>query len=448
MVPCSAGASHAKPMPARPPNPPFPRDWTPAISISTLLSHRNTQFLTASMAIGTLYTATAVAAGSAAGSSIAGGKKLRSVSIMANLKQQGKRKEESTLSSSTIHTAELLASRFGLEMAVAGLERLFLQSGAYPPDGLGFGGRRRPIRVAYQGVPGSYCHEAAVASFASASAVEAFASGIRMEDAFSVLESGSADRAIVPSENSIDGPIDRNFDLLLRHPDVRITGEIIVPVNHCLLASPSVGISDLRCIVSHPQALGHCERRLRSLDLEVEEVADAAEAARAVAEDRICDTAVIGSRMAAKEFGLRVLEPSFQDVEGNFNRFLQLGVDVGSVSGDVAGKGNWKTTVAFSLEQGVSGLFEALWIFNSRGVRVTKVDHRPNRASPVRLVNRSGDASVVQFDYIFMVDVEGSESDPAVAAAIGRLEETAGFVRVLGSYACTTAAAAAAGGQT
>lgn len=388
------------------------------------------------MAVCTLHTATAVAAGSAG---IAGGNKSRSVHITSNLKQQGKKKHDIPLSySSTIHTSELLASRFGLEMAVAGLERLFLQSGAYPPEDLGFGFRRRPIRVAYQGVPGSYCHEAAVASFSSA--VDAFASGVHMEDAFSVLESGTADRAIIPSENSIDGPIDRNLDLLLRHPDVRITGEIIVPVNHCLLASPAVAISDLRCVVSHPQALGHCERKLRSLDLEVEEVADAAEAARTVAEDRICDTAVIGSRMAAKEFGLRVLEPSFQDVEGNYNRFLQLGVGNDSVAGDNVAGGTWKTTVAFSLEQGVSGLFEAMWIFNSRGVRVTKVDHRPNRANPVRVVNRSGDAGVVQFDYVFVVDLEGRETDSGVAAAIGRLGETAGFVRVLGSYACTTSA--------
>lgn len=384
------------------------------------------------MEIGTLsLTSPLAAVGSTAGS-----KKRRTITVRANLKQQRKGKEDSTLTSSTLHAAEVLASRLGLDIAVAELERIFLQPGADPPDFRRSGDRRRPIRVAYQGVRGSYCHEAATASFPSSAAVEAFPSGFRMEDAFSALESGSADRAIIPAENSVDGPIDRNFDLLLRHPAVQITGELVVPVNHCLLAAPGVKISDLRRIVSHPQALGHCEQRLRSLDLEVVEVADAAEAAQAVAEDRIRDTAVIGSRIAAKEFGLRVMEQSFHDEGGNYNRFLQLGMGVGT---PYYGE-NRKTTVAFSLEKGVSGLFQALWVFESRGIRVTKVDHRPNKANPVRLVNRTGYGKVVQMDYVFVVDVDGSESDPSVAAAIGGLEEISGFVRVLGSYACTCSA--------
>ncbi|KAI0504480.1 hypothetical protein KFK09_015432 [Dendrobium nobile] len=385
------------------------------------------------MAIGTLsHTSPVAASGSAAGS-----RKPRTIYVRANLKQHRKGKEANCpLSSSTMHTAEVLASRLGLDIAVAELERLFSQPGADPPDyGLN-GGHRRPIRVAYQGVRGSYCHEAATTSFPSAAAVEAFPSGFWMEDAFSTLESGSADRAIIPAENSLDGPIDRNLDLLLRHPAIRITGELVVPVNHCLLAAPGVEISDLRRIVSHRQALGHCERRLQSLDLEVEEVDDAAEAARAVAEDRIRDTAVIGSRIAAKEFGLRIMEQSFHDEGGNYNRFLQLGVGDGPIH---CGEKR-KTTVAFSLEKGVSGLFRALWVFESRGIRVTKVDHRPNRANPVRLVSRDGGGEVAQMDYVFVVDVEGGESDRRVAAAVAGLGEISGFVRVLGSYACTCGA--------
>ncbi|PKA51508.1 Arogenate dehydratase/prephenate dehydratase 2, chloroplastic [Apostasia shenzhenica] len=358
-------------------------------------------------------------------------------STMANLKQQRRGTEAERTFSSPILTAEVLASRLGLEMAVAGLERIFHQPGDDPPASAGTSSRR-PIRVAYQGVLGSYCHEAAAVSFPSAAAVEAFPCGARMDAAFSALEDGSADRAVVPAENSLDGPIVRNLDLLLRYPAVRICGELVVPVNHCLLAAPGADLADLRRVVSHPQALRHCDRRIESLDLYVEEVADAAEAARAVAEDGIRDTAVIGSRMAAKEFGLRVLEPNFQDDAGNYTRFLQLSMSAGTASGNVVpGGGARKTTVAFSLEKGVSDLCRAMSFFENRGVPVTRVDHRPNRANPVRFENRTGLGSVVQMDYVFLVDVEGSESDRAVAAAVARLEETAVFVRVLGSYGST-----------
>ncbi|KAG0470615.1 hypothetical protein HPP92_017315 [Vanilla planifolia] len=354
------------------------------------------------------------------------------VRIWANIKQTRKEKDEKRTFCSPMLTAEVLASRLGLEMAVADLERLFLHPGANLPGISGAGGRR-PVRVAYQGVPGSYCHEAAAVFFPSSAApIEAFPSGIWMEDVFSALEDGSADRAVVPAENSLDGPIDRNIDLLLRHPAVRIVGEVVVPVNHCLLAASGVEIADLRHVVSHPQALVHCNGRIRSLDLTIEEVADAAEAARAVAEHRIRDTAVIGSRMAAREFGLRVLEPYFQDEAGNYNRFLQLAVGPLPETSH-----NRKSTVAFSLEKGVSGLSEAMWAFESRGVPVIRVDHRPNKSDPIRFVDRAGFGKVARMDYVFVVDVEGSETDPGVVAAIARLEEIAGFARVLGSYSCT-----------
>ncbi|XP_039118417.1 arogenate dehydratase 3, chloroplastic-like [Dioscorea cayenensis subsp. rotundata] len=338
-------------------------------------------------------------------------------------------------SKSPMRTAEELASLLGLEMAVAGLERLFRESD--PPVSPGHHGR--PVRVAYQGVRGSYCQEAATMAFPpSFLASEAFPC-VNMEDAFSALEDRTADRAVVPAENSLDGPIDRNLDLLLRHPAVRIVGELILPVNHCLLSLPGVQRSGLRRVVSHPQALSHCAEGLRALGVEVEEVSNAAEAAQFVAENRIADTAVIGSEIAASEFGLQVLERNFQDRRaGNYNRFLQLGMGLGSKTCSPPPRssgGAHKTTVAFSLERGVSDLFQAMWAFESRGVRVTRVQHRPNRSNPVRLVQRDGVVGATRyFDYVFIVDVEGSDSHVGVQAAINQLRAIAGFVRVLGSY--------------
>ncbi|ONK62992.1 uncharacterized protein A4U43_C07F10270 [Asparagus officinalis] len=252
-----------------------------------------------------------------------------------------------------------------------------------------------------------------------------------MEDAFSALEDFSADRAVVPAENSVDGPIDRNLDLLLRHEDVNIVGELVLPVNHCLLSLPGVKISGVRRVVSHPQALSHCKRRLEELNVEIDEVDSAADAAKFVAENGIGDTtAVIGSKVAAGEFGLQVLEHNFQDPTVNFNRYLQLGLGSGSA---IRPGETRKTTVAFTLDSGVSDLFRAMWIFEVRGVRVTRVEHRPNRANPIRTVEKET-GKAVKLDYVFVLDLEGCGSDPKVKAALTGLAEIAGFVRVLGSY--------------
>ncbi|XP_008811651.1 arogenate dehydratase/prephenate dehydratase 6, chloroplastic-like [Phoenix dactylifera] len=340
-----------------------------------------------------------------------------------------------------------MASKLGLEITITDLERLFRQApGGHPPPPAAADadqGGRPPVRVAYQGGRGSYCQEAAAKAFPpSSSWKQLIIPCSEMEEAFAALEDGAADRAVVPAENSVDGPVPRNLDLLLRHPRVCIVGELVLPVNHCLLSLPHAPRSALRRVVSHPQAISHCRDRLRALHLRVEEVASAADAARFVAENRIADTAVIGSQIAAHEFGLRILENNLQDLASNFNRFLQLGL-TGSTGAVVVepnldnNNNNHKTTVAFSLERGVSDLFRAMWIFESRGVRVTRVDHRPNRSSPVRVEERDEAGEIARFDYVFVLDLEGTASDPNVEAALAGLKEIAGFARVLGSYRCT-----------
>ncbi|OVA13488.1 Prephenate dehydratase [Macleaya cordata] len=398
---------------------------------------------------------------------------------------------------------EIGSATFAHDVAVLELERLFFREdkhhlqlcGPYTPShSTGFS--RRPVRVAYQGVRGSYCQEAALKAFSSISNIESFAACNTMEDAFQALEDKSAQRAIVPVENSIDGTIDRNLDLLLRHDEVAIVGELILPVNHCLLAVPGTSKSQLKRIVSHPQALSHCKSKLHqlgleTLDLEVDEVQNSADAARFVSENRIYDTAVIGSRMAAKEFNLQILEQNLQDdSNGNFNRFLQLGLREGCCSslhvqeedeeeqimmmrrkrrngsankyfGGGRKKKKKMTTVAFSLEKGVSDLFRALGIFERENIMVTRVEQRPNRSNPVKMVvaeKKSGNHHPHHrylFDYVFILDLEldvslGNHDDDdddewllqcslnhcKLKTALSLLEEISGFIRVLGSYTC------------
>ncbi|KAG6534273.1 arogenate dehydratase/prephenate dehydratase 6, chloroplastic-like [Zingiber officinale] len=363
-----------------------------------------------------------------------------SVAVAAKLnqnKQQTERRNEAAWPFEMM--ANDLASRLGHDIADAHLERLFSKQvvgGSSPPPG-----RdpfcRRPARVAYQGSRGSYCQEVAARAFPSSAAAATLLPCFLMEDAFTALEDLTADCAVVPFENSLDGPIDRNLDLLLRHPSVRILAELVLPVNHCLLSLSGASKSALRRVVSHPQVLSHCRRSLEALDLKVDEVTSTADAALFVAENQVADTAVIGSRIAAREFGLRVLDPNFQDLQvaGNFNRFFQLGLSTAAETAYSA-PGKKKTTLAFALDGGPSDLFSAMWIFERHGVRVARVDHRPNRERPLRIVDVAGE-KVAYLDYVFVMDVEGSASDAAVEAAIARLTEIATFTRVLGSYSCT-----------
>ncbi|XP_057831427.1 arogenate dehydratase/prephenate dehydratase 2, chloroplastic [Cryptomeria japonica] len=247
-----------------------------------------------------------------------------------------------------------------------------------------------------------------------------------MDSAFDALESGSVDRAVVAVENSLDGVVGRNYDLLLRHQNIHIAGEVLLKVNHCLLGLN--GINGVRRVLGHPQALSHCQRRLQTLNATVEAVDCAAEAARLVVEGECYDVAVICSGVAGRVFGLRVLEPAMQDDDDNFTRFLVLAKHLPVAS--EASDRTCKTTVAFSVE--TASLFKAVEIFERRGLRVVKIESRPRREKPLR----DGVGGFKYFEYVFVVDLEGSVADPAMEGALFDLEQIAGRVRVMGNYSC------------
>lgn len=132
----------------------------------------------------------------------------------------------------------------------------------------------------------------------------------RMEEAFAALKGRSADAVVVTTENSPDGPVHRNLDLFLRHPNIRIYAELVLLVNRCLLGLRHG--SSLRYVVNHLQALSHCSSKLTDLDFEVEDLMCAADTVCLLAERRLTGTTDIGSRVAAREFGPQLLESTAQ----------------------------------------------------------------------------------------------------------------------------------------
>src|ERR1044072_2076584 len=80
--------------------------------------------------------------------------------------------------------------------------------------------------------------------------------------AVSAVEKGLAAEAVLPIENSIEGSVTPNLDLLIHETPLRITGELMLPVRHFLVTRPGVTLRDITVVSSHPQALGQCRRFL------------------------------------------------------------------------------------------------------------------------------------------------------------------------------------------
>lgn len=283
------------------------------------------------------------------------------------------------------------------------------------------------LRVAYQGVPGAYSEAAAGKAYPNCEAIPCD----QFEVAFQAVELWIADRAVLPVENSLGGSIHRNYDLLLRHR-LHIVGEVQLPVHHCLLALPGVRKEYLTRVISHPQALAQCELTLTKLGLTVarEAVDDTAGAAEYIAANNLRDTAAIASARAADLYGLQILEEGIQDDSSNVTRFVMLAREPIIPRTDRP----FKTSIVFAHDKGTSVLFKVLSAFAFRNISLTKIESRPHRNRPIRLVDDENVGTAKHFEYMFYVDFEASMADVRAQNALAEVQEFTSFLRVLGSY--------------
>ncbi len=270
------------------------------------------------------------------------------------------------------------------------------------------------MKVAFQGERGAYSEAAAIAFFGA----EISPVACRTFDAvFAAIVSGECKRGIVPIENSLAGSIHRNYDLLQRHT-LSIVGEHIFRVQHCLIAHPGATLSDIRKIISHPQALAQCEGHIDKLGLECEPWYDTAGAVKSLRDVGRRDHAAIASRRAAEVYKMQILASGIEDVAANYTRFLAL-----ARQAETPTDASTKTSIAFTLPQGGAtpgSLFRAIGVFAMRDINLTKIESRPTPTET--------------FNYMFYLDFEGSQDEPRCARALDHLREMATDVRVFGSY--------------
>eukprot|EP00262_Sarcandra_glabra_P015844 TRINITY_DN498_c0_g1_i2.p1 TRINITY_DN498_c0_g1~~TRINITY_DN498_c0_g1_i2.p1 ORF type:complete len:381 (-),score=-3.40 TRINITY_DN498_c0_g1_i2:273-1304(-) len=289
-------------------------------------------------------------------------------------------------------------------------------------------------RVAYQGVPGAYSEFAAKTASPNCTPLPCRS----LPDTITAVETGRADRAVLPVESTMEGTTLRNYDLLLQH-NLHIVQEINLYVHYCLLAMPGVRKAELKRVISHPMALAHCDRSLTMLGLHSEPVDDTAGAVELLLSRRMLDTAAIASSRAALLYGLDVLAHGFQDESWNVTRFLILSKDRPSQRRN---SGGLKTSMVVAHHGGdtLSVLMRVLSAFSSRDISLTKLEFYPSDHShgPIAILDVNGGGCVKEFLRVLYVDFDGSIDDPTVQSAVAELMGFSLFVRVLGCYAADT----------
>ena len=276
---------------------------------------------------------------------------------------------------------------------------------------------QRLMRLGYLGPQGTFSEEAALSVPGARDAELVALRTVR--DTVMAVHDGTVDRAIVPIENSLEGPIGVTLDTLAEEHDVTIVGELVLAVSPCLIAREPIDLDAIERVVSHPQPLAQCARFLRDnlADAEIASAASTAEAVRIVVADP-APWAALGTRRAAELYGAVVLADGVEDEPGNATRFVWLARE--PLEHDATRPA--KTSLAFwgSGDDSPGWLVRCLSEFAFRGVNLTKIESRPLRAQLGH--------------YRFFVDCEGDARDEAVAAAVAGLHAHCERVQVLGSY--------------
>ena len=267
----------------------------------------------------------------------------------------------------------------------------------------------KPISVAYFGPAGSNTHVASILKFGDSTD---FASANTIPDVFNAVERKETNYGVVPVENSTEGVVNHTLDMFLLS-DLRICAEIYASITHNLLSS-GTEISQIKRVYSIPIAVAQCRSWLAT-HLPGVEVLEASSTSKAA---KMCEgypsSAAIATALAAKEYGLNILEEGIEDNPHNRTRFLVVGYSKPNPSGKD------KTSIVYAVPHKAGSLYHSLKVFDSHGINLTMIESRPTKQMP--------------WEYIFFVDVQGHESDENVQAALKELSEISLFVRVLGSY--------------
>jgi prephenate dehydratase len=269
-----------------------------------------------------------------------------------------------------------------------------------------------PRRIAYQGEPGANSHIVCQEHYPDSEAL-ACAS---FEDVFAAVQSGEADLAMIPIDNSIAGRV-ADIHHFLPGSGLHIIAEHFLRIRFHLMAVPGASLDTIRTVHSHVHALGQCRKIIREHGLTPLISGDTAGAAREVAEAADPSQASISPPLAAEIYGLDVLATDVEDEDHNTTRFVVLSREPQWAP---AGRGPVVTTFVFNVRNLPAALYKALGGFATNGVNMTKLESY--------MVD--GQFTATQF----LAEVDGHPEETPLANALEELGFFTTDVTVLGVY--------------
>lgn len=268
-------------------------------------------------------------------------------------------------------------------------------------------------RIAYCGVEGAFAYIAAGRIFPDGilKSYESF------EDAYNSVVSGECDSAVLPIENSYAGEVAQVTDLMFEG-SLFVSGIYDLPVTHNLLGNPGCDISDVKTVISHPQALGQCSDYIRKKGFLAQQSTNTAVAAQEVAKSNDKSLAAIASTETAKLYGLKVLDHHINTSNTNTTRFAVFS------RAEAVGNGHSDFILLFTVNNEAGALAKAISVIGKYGFNMKALRSRPLKES--------------NWQYYFYVEAEGEISGKIGELMLSELSDFCDKIKVCGKYSGET----------
>ncbi|MCJ7714309.1 prephenate dehydratase [Candidatus Bathyarchaeota archaeon] len=266
------------------------------------------------------------------------------------------------------------------------------------------------MKIAFQGERGAYSENAIYTFFGEDVQVEPRKN---LREVFESVTNQESEFGVVPIENSLEGSVNQTYDLFLTH-NLKVRGEIIIRISHCLIANIGTTIESVKTVYSHPQALAQSRKFLENRKFNLIPTYDTAGSVKMLKEKALKNAAAIASEKAAEIYNMSILAREIEDNQTNYTRFFVISKE------DSPKTGKDKTSIIFAASHTPGSLYSTLEEFAKRRLNLTKIESRPTKQKP--------------WEYNFYLDFEGHRVEQKCKEVLEILEKTTTFLKILGSY--------------
>lgn len=268
---------------------------------------------------------------------------------------------------------------------------------------------QKNTEVSYLGPEATFTHLAGVKYFGQSARYKSMES---IDEVFNEVEKQRVEYGIVPVENSIEGAVFSTLDSFMKY-NVSICGELHLPITHNLVCR-SGNMEDIQTVASHSQPLAQCREWLRKNMPNIPTLPVFSTGAAAQMAANNPNIGAISSELAIKTYDLQVVVKGIEDYQGNTTRFLVIGPQSPSRSGQD------KTSLLLGVADRPGSLNEVLTVLSAKNINLAKIESRPIKGK--------------QWKYLFFMDMLGHMDDPVIKEGCSILKQICPYYEWLGSY--------------